>query len=99
MYKLPHLSVFISEAKKQYEALQKLGLTGKISWEEHVHFVKATYEDMKKMDPIKLQQFIDSRSRQRVAILKSFDAELEKMTNASQARTRLEKAARDAKRK
>ena len=97
-YKLPPLSVFISEAKKQFDALQKMGLTGKISWEDHVHFVKATHYDMKKMDSIKLEEFISSRSRQRIAVLKSFQDELEKMTTASDARTRLEKAAKDAKR-
>lgn len=97
-YKLPPLSVFISEAKKQYDALHALGLTGKITWEDHVHFIKATYADMKKMDPVKLQAFIDSRSQSRLLALRAFEQELGKMTTAVDARTRLEKAAADAKR-
>jgi hypothetical protein len=89
--------VFVSEAKTQYDALAKLGLTGGIAWETHLNFVKATYAEMAKMDPTKLQEFIDTRSKQRRLVLQSFQQELDKAHTALDARHRLEEAARQAR--
>ena len=103
-YKLPPLAVFISEAKKAYELMAKLGMMRKqdgstLTWEEHLSFCKATYEEMKKMGPVKLQEYIDSKQPRRAAVMLAFDAELAKQTDALTARQRLEKAAEDAKRR
>jgi hypothetical protein len=96
MYKLPPLSVFVSEAKKAYDLMAKMGLVQGLSWEDHLRFSKSMYKDMQDMDPVKLDEFIETRSRQRVAVLKSFKEELDKNTGALDARKRLEDAARQA---
>ncbi len=97
-YKLPPLSVCISEAKKQFEIMERLGLTQGLTWEKHVDYIKSTYAEMAKMGPVKLQEYIDSKQPRRAAVLLTFDKELEKMHTATEARRRLEKAAEDAKR-
>ena len=96
--KLPPLDVIVRQQKQAYDLMAKMGLVGKISWEDHLAFIKAQYHDLKKMDPLKLQQFYDSRSAPKVAVLKLFKEELGKVSDTKIARDRLEKAARDAKR-
>jgi hypothetical protein len=103
-YKLPPLAVFISKAKKAYDIMAKLGMMKKqdgstLTWAEHESFCKATYDEMRKMDPRKLQEYIDSKQPRRAAVMLTLDAELEKQTNALTARQRLEKAAEDARRR
>ena len=96
--KLLPLDVIVQQQKKAYDLMAKMGLVGKITWEDHLAFIKAQYHDLKKMDSLKLQQFYDSRGRPKVAVLKLFEQELGKVTEAATTRERLEKAARDAKR-
>lgn len=96
-YKLPPLPVFISEAKKQFDAASKLGMTGDVTWETHLQFIKATYKDMAAMDPVKLEQFMEMRSRQRQAMLQPLKAELDKVIGVIDARRRLEAAAEQAR--
>jgi len=95
-YKLPPLSVFISEAQKQFDIAAKLGMTGDVTWETHVRFIKATYKDMQAMDPVKLEQFMEARSRQRRAMLEPLKTELDKVIGVIDARNRLEEAAKQA---
>jgi hypothetical protein len=79
--------------------MKKLGLTGKLTWEDHVNFVKSTHEEMSKLSPKQLQEYIDSKQSRRASVLLTFGTELDKMHTATDARTRLERAAADAKRR